>query len=205
LEATLTKYRSQVTSDQSKAIIVNSVLPHSGKQNVITPQNLNALVKEVISSVGIDPRIVTLPDLDGGFRETDLNKYHGDFLRENFRYWASQACKLNADELDYLLRRKASTTLGRYYCDFLNEASQLIIQTKLNRWEATLIAETLVTPKKYHRILDANCNFRIEASSCCRKSALIELTTTGRSKISLRFRSPCGYSYEVMPDEDKEN
>lgn len=101
----------------------------------------------MITGIGINERKVILPDADVGYRETDLNKYQGDIIRENFRYWAVQSGRLNADELSYLLRTKANTTLGCFYCDFLNEASQLIMHMKLSRWESSVRSELLCTPK----------------------------------------------------------
>ena len=205
LSSTLTKYISPATISQRSSCIVNDVLPNNCINKAITPKVLNTLVKEMISAVGIDPRIVTLPDQDGNFRETDLNKYHGDFLRENFRHWAGQFCNLNADEMDYLLRRKATTTLGHYYCDFLNEASQLIIQVKLNRLESITNPKTTAF-KKHYLVLDATHICNIAANPSARTSASIELTTSGNSNIALHFESPYGYSYEVTPiisEEDK--
>jgi hypothetical protein len=114
-----------------------------GKQCYLpySPRELEARSREILAEIGISDRIVEVPDRSSGTKETNLNHYGGDLFRENFRHWAIQAAKLTNDEVQYLLGNKPETTLGTYYCDFLNDASQLTIFTKLQRWDALFSGE----------------------------------------------------------------
>ena len=103
------------------------------------PCRMDRLCKEVLEAVGIQDRIVTIPDQDKGTKETNLNHYGGDFYRENFRYWIMNAAKMTGDEAMYLMGNKAVTTFGKHYCDYLNDASQLAMRIKLQRWDAVFL------------------------------------------------------------------
>lgn len=123
--------------------IVNSraaILDARNRYAAFPPRELEKLCKETIMSVGIEDRIIEIPDSEKGTKETNLNRYQGDFFRENFRHWALTRAKLTSDETLYLLGNKPETTFGIYYCDFLNDASQLMIFVKLLRWDAVFAA-----------------------------------------------------------------
>ena len=102
-------------------------------RKALTPKALTVLCKDAIASLNLPEKIISLPIENGEEKETDLHSYGGDFFRENFQHWAQNLCKLTADEIQYLLGLTPETTFGRYYCDYINDASQLIMQTKLNR------------------------------------------------------------------------
>ncbi len=126
-------------ADFEECFIVNSkaaLLNSKKRYKAFPPRDLEKLCRETISVVGIEDHIVEIPDKDNGTKETNLNRYHGDFFRENFRYWALNCSKLTPDEVLYLLGNKPETTFGVYYCDFLNDASQLMIFVKLLRLDA---------------------------------------------------------------------
>lgn len=105
----------------------------SAYRKALTPKALTVLCKDAIASLNLPEKIISLPIENGEEKETDLHSYGGDFFRENFQHWAQNLCKLTADEIQYLLGLTPETTFGRYYCDYINDASQLIMQTKLNR------------------------------------------------------------------------
>ena len=113
------------------------LIPAESGKEALTPQELSSLCREVISALNIDPLIISIPTINGGRKETNLNVYGGDFFRENFRYW-SRFMGLSGDELAYVMGNKPETTLGRHYVDFSNDASQDIIAKKINRWHSML-------------------------------------------------------------------
>lgn len=82
--------------------------------------------------------MVTIPDYQKGSKETNLSHYQGDFFRENFKYWAQELCKFTTDELAYHVGNIPATTFGKFYCDFLNDVSQLTLYVKLQRLGAIL-------------------------------------------------------------------
>lgn len=126
-------------ADFGDCSIVNSkaaLLDGKKRYKAFPPRELEKLCREVMSVVGIEDRIIEIPDKDNGTKETNLNRYNGDFFRENFRYWGLNGAKLTPDEVLYLLGNKPETTFGIYYCDFLNDASQLMMYVKLLRLDA---------------------------------------------------------------------
>ncbi|WP_458407291.1 hypothetical protein [Anaerotignum sp.] len=112
---------------------------NKGRYSAFSPFNLERMSREVISLVGIPDHIIEIPDKEKGTKETNLNHYGGDFFRENFRYWALNKAKLTIDEVLYLIGNKPETTFGIFYCDYLNDASQLLMFVKLLRLD-TLFA-----------------------------------------------------------------
>jgi len=117
----------------------------------LAPRELDVLTKDLIRMLGIPDVAVSIPDLDGGFKDTNLSKYQGDLLRENFRYWALTKAKLLDDEIQYLLGNRRSTTFGIFYCDYLCDASQYLLYSKLRRMDAILLypSEDLFLKKDY--------------------------------------------------------
>ena len=198
LQNTILKYQKADDWQNKTGTIVHDAVAKGKRGDTITPKILNGYIKEMIAALGIDEKKVILPDETLGLKETDLNKYQGDFIRENFRYWATHSAKMNADELSYLLRTKATTTLGRFYCDFLNEASQLILRVKLNRWEAFLNGGTQCLPKKYMKRAHSTYQGEFAANRSCRKGVILEITPTRDADISVEIESPYGVHVEMM-------
>lgn len=103
------------------------------------PCSLRQAVKAASSTVvaaEILPAVVNLPAKDEVFKETDLNKYQGDIFRANFKYRASQTCKMLQAEINYILGLSMPNTFSKHYCDFSNDFSQLLLIHKLQRWAA---------------------------------------------------------------------
>lgn len=164
----------------------------------ITPVELSRICKKVIEQIGIDPRVIEVPAADGGRKESNLNHYGGDFFRENFRYWAKKTA-LSNDELLCLMGNKADTTLGRFYCDFLNDASLYIMATKLQRWHA-MFEETgrdaclpVVLKRGVNELAISNKN---------PMSTFVELALpTGETE--LQFKGKYGMDLAISPIEEK--
>lgn len=104
----------------------------------LSPNELEKISKEILSIAKIDEHVIVVPDYKKGRKETNLAHYYGDFFRENFKYWAQELCKLTPDELAYLVGNIPASTFGRFYCDFMNDASQLVLFVKLQRLNAVL-------------------------------------------------------------------
>lgn len=131
----------------------------------LAPRELDVLTKDLISMLGIPDVAVSIPDLDGGFKDTNLSKYQGDLLRENFRYWALTKAKLLDDEIQYLLGNRRSTTFGIFYCDYLCDASQYLLYSKLRRMDAILLypSEDLFLKKDYEITDSDSHEYRCES------------------------------------------
>ena len=103
------------------------------KDVYFSPAKLQNNCKKLIKELGLPSHIITVPGNDGDSKETDLAAYGGDFLRENFRFWCMTYAGMTGDETAYLMGNTPETTFGRYYCDFLNDASQYLLYVKLRR------------------------------------------------------------------------
>ena len=198
LQTIIENYRNTVGKVDPATAIVNSIPVNSPEVCTVTPQTLNRLTKEMITDIGISERKVVLPSEDDDFRETDLNKYHGDLMRENFRYWSAKSGLLNSDELAYLMRNKPTTTLGCFYCDFLNEASQLILYLKLCRWESLLAEHVSCPPRVSIASVDSQFEAEVTASISCRKSVILEINSQASAEGTVQIDSPFGVTYNAM-------
>lgn len=90
--------------------------------------------KEIISQIDIPNRILTLPDIDGNDKETDLTQYYGDIFRSNFRYRANHTCCMTKGENCYILGVAAPDTYSKHYCDYTNDFVQYAMAKKIMRW-----------------------------------------------------------------------
>lgn len=129
---------------------ISSIADSNTRYKFYEPRKLDRLCGEVLESLGIDERIITVPTANGGTKETNLNYYGGDFFRENFRFHALNSAKLSTDELAYLLGNKPETTLGKHYWDFANNASQYLIYVKLQRLAGLFSNVKSCTATQYH-------------------------------------------------------
>lgn len=184
--------------------LILSSLAASDSNTVITPKILNQFTRETILSLGINERIISLPHHDHQDRSTNLNKYNGDIVRENFRFWATEAGKFNADELAYLLRNKPASTLGCYYCDFLNEASQLILHVKLNRIEAAIAGHHNVGTKKHSCCTSSAHQFDAAIDQRFRRMVLMEVHTEDDANISIEVNSLYGVSHSITKSGEED-
>ena len=128
---------------------------NKNKYSAFPPSSLDRLCKEVISLLGIPDHIIEIPDQEKGTKETNLSHYGGDFFRENFRYWALNKAKFTIDEVLYLIGNKPETTCGIFYCDYLNDASQLVMYTKMLRLD-TLFADSKDSQASFEEIHTEN-------------------------------------------------
>ena len=191
----LLQYKEKVGKNREEDCIVGANFSNVTQKNT-TPKALNELTKTMITTIGISERKVLLPDPNLGHRETDLNKYQGDFVRENFRFWTVNSGKMNADELAYLLRNKPCTTLGTFYCDFLNDASQLILQIKLNRMETALYDGENEESKVYHTAKQPQYYREISASPACGKTIWMEVSASAHAKGLVQLSTAYGLCAE---------
>lgn len=166
------------------------------------PKQLDKLCKEIFEIVGVTDRIIEIPDSNGGTKETNLSRYGGDFFKENFRYWAREQGKLQKDEIQYLIGNKPATTFGRYYCDFLNDAIQLMMQVKLRRWEVMFSCPSLPNGKRW---ISKSCSayereFAIDGTHPLQLNVELLLDRDNKT-ITVEAISKFGVSVNVAPVE----
>ena len=126
----------------------------------------------------------------------------GDFIRENFRYWANKEAKLLPAELSVLLRNRVDSTCGRFYCDLQNEASLAIIAAKLSRMECLFmqaeqpVAQRVVTDRVY--------KYELEVMPQNGYRQKVSLEFLGDSMVEVCAHSPRGIWSSVTNLTDKE-
>ena len=97
-------------------------------------QKAASAAKTTVTAAEISPFVINLPDKNESSKETDLNEYHGDIFRSNFKYRTSQTCKMLQAEINYMLGLSMPNTFSKHYCDYSNDFSQLMLIHKLQRW-----------------------------------------------------------------------
>ena len=132
----------------------------------VPPQELDALCIDLLSDLDLPDHFVTLPSQKDGTKETNLNHYGGDFFRENFRYWSLSQAGMTNDETAYLIGNVPETTYGRFYCDYLNDASQYLLYVKLLRLDALLEGKNqMVATSEKITVKDGHFNKYFRTSS----------------------------------------
>lgn len=202
----LTEYHQELYHVSDDDQILNSVMRLGAEetQKEITPAVLNGLTKEILHEVNIEEDPLDLACGNNEFRKTNLNKYMGDFIRENFRYWAMKAAKLHPDELSILLRNRVATTFGRYYGDFQTEISLAILAAKLSRVECLFMQNE--PPMAYHRRQAQTFQYtaRIYSKHGYRQEVSLEIA--GTKNVNVSAYSTWGVYADITPiiDEDGE-
>jgi len=87
--------------------------------------------------------------------------------------------------------------LGCYYCDFLNEASQLILHVKLNRIEAAITDNRIVSTKKHQCCTASAHQLETTIDQHARRMVLMELHTEEDTNIGIDVNSLYGVSYNI--------
>ena len=204
LDKLLMEFKNRLPGISDKEQIVNSILRlcNSATEKILIPAKLTALTKKTIKELGIADNYFNLAYDENTFRKINLNKYVGDFIRENFRYWATEVAQLIPDELAYLLRNSVPSTLGRFYCDFMNEASLEAIGAKLSRIESTLLQSNPPMSRRFDKKRINRCGFTSGSEDGYRRKVSLELS--GQAMMELAADSPFGVVISAMELQEEE-
>jgi len=166
------------------------------------PKELDKLCRDIFESIGISDHIIEIPDSKGGTKETNLSRYGGDFFKENFRYWTRELCKMQQDEILYLIGNKPATTFGRYYCDFLNDAVQLQLLVKMQRWEPMFSCADSPKAKMWKTGMSNMYEKEFEISGIDPLQLNVDLTLSNqRGTLKMETSSKFGVSVYAFPTE----
>lgn len=204
LDKLLMEFKNRLSSISDKEQIVNSILRlcNPATKMFLTPAKLTTLTKKTIKELGIADNYFNLAYDENTFRKINLNKYVGDFVRENFRYWATDVAQLNPDELAYLLRNSAPSTLGHFYCDFMNEASMEAIGAKLSRIESDLLQSKPPVARRFAKKRINRCVFTSESEDGYRRKVALELS--GQALMEVTADSPFGVMISATELQEEE-
>ena len=202
LRARLEKHHKDLGDIPDDTRILDSIITlSSGAVKSLTPARLNDLTKGILSKFKVDDDYYIAYG-NNEFRKTNLNKYMGDFIRENFRYWASKGAQLLPAELSVLLRNRVDSTCGRFYCDLQEEASLAIIAAKLSRLECLFMhAEQ---PLSRRGTMDGVYTYESEVMPQNGYRQKVSIEVKGESIIEVYANSPRGInsSSSILVDEE---
>ena len=131
----------------------------------------------------------------------DYTYYPYDLFRTNFDYYARHVGKFELGEIEYFLGIQPSTTFSRYYCDYTNDYSQLILYTKLERIIKKLISEDKFHAKKENKIITDTCSIVSPTDSHNLSFIGIDLAVSENSNISITVNTKYGHSLYVQETE----
>lgn len=189
------RQRLNVVSEQESILSSAMRLCAEGASVDITPTVLNGYVKEILKELNIEDHMIDLAYGENEFRKTNINKYMGDLMRENFRYWATKGAKLSPDELEYLLRNRVNSTCGRFYCNLEEGTSLAIIATKLNRMEC-LFSQS-VSPRAYRKKKGHITQYAETSHNKNGYRQIVSIEIESTEAVELCVYSPRGVFYEA--------
>ena len=132
-------FLARYTEDNVSLIpILSNPLDSKSVISHMRPYDLEGELQEMVGKLGLPKDIVTLPNIDGEMKDSDINIFRGDIFRENFRYWALMHAGFTTDEVAYCLGNRPETIFAINYCDFLNEGSLFVLYLKFRRLESLL-------------------------------------------------------------------
>lgn len=192
LRSFMEDFRGRLHGIADETRIMDSVIRTASDEPVkpFTPAQLNDLTKGILKEFNVEENYFNIAYGNSEFRKINLNKYMGDFIRENFRYWASRVAKLLPAELSFLLRNRVDSTCGRYYCDFQNEASLAMMATKLSRLECLFMQG--VPPTAQREVRENVYQFTREVKPGDGYRQKVSLEVHGESSVEVTAHSPRG-------------
>lgn len=157
-----------------------------------------------LKQAGISENEIRLPTKNRP-REQDINKYHGDLLRANFEYRATETCRMTPGEIAYILGRQPPDTFSRHYCDYGNIESQTILARKLMRWDALRRREDL--PRLYHtekRPIPGSETLILRSKTYDRPyltELWVDATSAGSGAVSLEILDQSGADIAIISED----
>lgn len=116
-----------------RAIIDGGKHVVNGSVAIYSPSQTNETIRKVLRKF-LTKNEISLPTSAEEEKKMDLNDYLGDIFRSNYRHYAYLEAAFEKSEVDYLLGTKQDITFSRNYCDYSNDASQLFLKTKQERF-----------------------------------------------------------------------
>ena len=168
--------------------ILSNPLDSKSVTSHMRPYDLESELQKMVGNLGLPEDIVTLPNIDGEMRDSNINIFQGDIFRENFRYWASMYAGFTTDEVCYCLGNRPETIFAINYCDFLNEGAQFVLYLKFRRLEAILNQRDDRVSHFYMNIADHE-NHLIEPSDTFHLQLEIEAEPDEEGNIELSLES----------------
>lgn len=114
----------------------------------IRPETLIAYERKLFRQLNLPELRLHVPSETHSV-ELDINDYHGDWMRANFKHHCQHDGKMDTDDIRYCLGVRPNTTAAQHYNSNLKHTSQLRMYCAINRWA------------KFHQLTDTtNKTFR---------------------------------------------
>ena len=160
--------------------------------SIYSPAQLNYAFRAMLKRILDRKELITLPKNEGEVIEIDLNSYLGDIFRSNYRHYVlSDNCKFEKSEADFLLGNTPDTTFARNYCDFNNDAAQLILKKKQDRFASLLTSQP--NPIATRKIVDSGA-VKVETDPANRTTLTIEVRGNARVEINNNH----GFDFDIV-------
>ena len=175
-----------------------------GDIKVVSPMNLSTFCGKLVKKLRKGYSLISeIPDSKKGTIETDFLSYGGDIYKSNYQHYGLYKASFNQGELDYLLGRKTDTPFARNYCDFGNDAAQLVLGVKQNRFMTIFIKEEKQQTKFSRLIPDSEKNIKYisETSKSNVVNVIGTLSLTEEADFDITIENNYGFDLTISKIE----
>lgn len=168
--------------------------------SVISPTNLSAFCGKLVKKLRKGYSLISeIPDSKKGTIETDYLSYGGDIFKSNFQHYGLYKANFNQGELDYLLGRKTDTPFARNYCDFGNDAAQLVLGVKQKRFMTIFMKEEKPRTKMTRLIPASKGAMRYESEKprTSAVSIVATLSLTDQDEVEISIENKYGFDLSI--------
>lgn len=167
---------------------------------VISPSKLSSFCGKMVKKLRSGYSIISeIPDSKKGTIETDFLSYGGDIFRSNYQHYGLYKAGFNQGELDYLLGRKTDTPFARNYCDFGNDAAQMVLGVKQNRLMGIFKEDKLLPTKSFQYIPETQkpIEYISDSSSTSIVNIVATISLSAQDIVSLEVKSKHGFDLSI--------
>lgn len=172
----------------------------NGITKVLTPTKLTTYCNKMVRKLRKNYSLKTsIPDSKKGTIETDFLNYGGDIFKSNYRHYALYSAGFNSGEIDYLQGKQSEIPFSRNYCDYGNDASQLILLLKQDRLMNVFTKQSLPMAKQ----MSINNIEEFVYCSDDNPSGTLELTmnikTDEETALKVTIQNDFGFDIQLTP------
>lgn len=196
------QYEKQMTKYQGISNIQNIPLIEGDTKiakgiKIIKPEAISKLCKKLIKDLNVGEEIIRLFN-DEEEITSDLNKYKGDFLASNLRYYltSEDVCRFNRNEIEIYFGNKPPSTHARNYIDYETDAMLLETYNKLNYLYTVISDEKIHCGKEqvYHE------SFKVDSSEMSKNITILKLNASLEDKLFID--NEYGFDITISKMED---
>lgn len=199
-QGVMNKSETQNEKDVSELSIVEGEHLIGENTRVVSPTNLTTFCGKLVKKLRKGYSLISeIPDSKKGTIETDFLSYGGDIFKSNFQHYGLYKANLNQGELDYLLGRKTDTPFARNYCDFGNDAAQLVLGVKQNRFMTIFMKDEKPGTKMTRLVPNSEGAIRYESDKprTSAVSIVATLSLSDQDTVEISIENKYGFDLSV--------